>query len=301
MTANEILPLLRDIIRRNEAVSLDAFARRSTRTRFQAHRAFRDVTGETLKQYTLRLQLENAAARLVATDESILSIAFAGGFASHEVFTRAFRRYFGITPTQYRATALSSASKSQRLRHWALTRAIAPCIRFFHAPVYKSHFPRKRSIMPTLSIRRKEVEAQHILFIRRRIAPSELKATLGECFGKLFTHGAKTGLPIAGWPLCRYISTGLGLWTIEPAMPLASPAAGEGEMLAGMLPAGPVAFGIHAGPYENLPDTNAAIERWIEANGFTVGGSAWEQYVTDPGEHPNAADWRTEVYWPLAK
>jgi hypothetical protein len=23
--------------------------------------------------------------------------------------------------------------------------------------------------------------------------------------------------------------------------------------------------------------------------------------VTDPGEHPNPADWRTEVYWPLTK
>jgi len=155
--------------------------------------------------------------------------------------------------------------------------------------------------MPTLSIARKEVTPQHILYIRRRIAPSEMPQTLGECFGKLFTHGMKAGLPIAGKPLCRYVSTGQGLWTIDPAIPLSAPAASEGEMVADTLPGGVVAFGIHGGPYETLPDTNANIERWIEANGYKVAGAPWEQYVTDPGEHPDPNDWRTEVYWPLEK
>jgi AraC family transcriptional regulator len=84
-------------------------------------------------------------------------------------------------------------------------------------------------------------------------------------------------------------------------MPLAAPARGEGEMQSGELPGGDVALGIHTGPYEGLSDTHAAIERWIEANGYRVGGSPWEQYVTDPAEHPDPADWRTEVYWPLAR
>jgi len=59
-------------------------------------------------------------------------------------------------------------------------------------------------------------------------------------------------------------------------------------------------MGIHAGPYEQLPETNAAIEKWIEQNGLRVGGAPWESYVTGPGEHPNPAVWRTEVFWPLA-
>jgi effector-binding domain-containing protein len=67
------------------------------------------------------------------------------------------------------------------------------------------------------------------------------------------------------------------------------------------LPGGWVALGIHAGPYDSLPDTNAAIERWIEANGFKTAGPAWEHYVTDPAEHPDSKDWRTEVHWPLSK
>ena len=298
--SREFLLLLNHINNRlGSAVSLDAVARLSGRSRFQFHREFRRIAGETLKQFTLRLQLERAAAQLMATEDEVRAIALTNGFASHEVFVRAFRRRFGSSPTDYRKRALMNATKLQRRTHLKLTTSIGPCIRFFHRPLYKHFGPRETIAMPTLSITRREIASQHVLLIRRRVAPSEMQRTLGECFGKLFTHATKAGLPIAGWPICRYVSTGLGLWTIEPAVPLAAPAQGEGEMESGELPGGWVALGIHAGPYDQLPDTNAAIERWIEANGYKARGGAWEQYVTDPAEHPDSKDWRTEVYWPL--
>jgi AraC family transcriptional regulator len=155
--------------------------------------------------------------------------------------------------------------------------------------------------MPLQSIVRKDIAPQPVLFIRRRIAAHEVQPALAECFGKLYGYATQKGLPIAGFPLCRYVSTGVGLWTIEPGVPLAAPAPGEGEMQAGELPGGPVAFAVHTGPYDELGMSNAAVERWIEANGHRVGGAPWEWYVNDPGEHPNPADWRTEIYWPLAE
>jgi AraC family transcriptional regulator len=59
---------------------------------FHFHRAFRKVVGETPKRYTQRLRLERAAARLASGSDPVLRIAADAGFASHEVFTRAFRR-----------------------------------------------------------------------------------------------------------------------------------------------------------------------------------------------------------------
>jgi AraC family transcriptional regulator len=295
------LKLLSYINRRIDGgVSLHAVAERAGLSPFQLHREFRRTTGETLKQYTLRLQLERAAALLASSDESIRSIALKSGFASHEVFIRAFRRQFGTSPLKYRQGALKNATLAERRRHRQLTKSIGPCIRFFHCPLYKHFGPKSLHAMPTLSIVRKQIAPQHILYIRRRIAPSELPQTLGECFGKLFTHATQAGLPIAGWPICRYVSTGLGLWTIDPAVPLAAPASANGEIQADVLPGGWVALGVHAGSYDQLPDTNAAIERWIDANGYRADGPTWEHYITDPAEHPDPADWRTEVYWPLA-
>ena len=155
--------------------------------------------------------------------------------------------------------------------------------------------------MRTPTIARKELAAQPILFIQRRVAFTQVQPLMAECFPKLYGHGQKAGLAIAGQPIARYVSTGRGLWTIDCAMPLLEPAPAEGEMQAGFLAAGPVAVAVHMGEYELLPETNAAIERWIEENGLSCNGAPWESYVTDPGETPNPADWKTEVFWPLAE
>ncbi len=294
----DLLPLLRHLYtHREEDVSLKALAQRSGWSRFHFHRAFRNLAGETPKQYALRLRLERAAAMLLAGDRTVFDVALAFGFASHEVFTRAFRRHFACTPVRYRVAALAEASTSERSRHVEITDVVGPCIHLYHL---QSTYSPGRQAMPTLSIARVERVAQPILFIRRRIARSELPSMLAECFGKVYAHAQQAGLAIAGFPIALYVSMGPGLWTVEAALPLAKPASGDGEIEAGYLPGGPAAMAVHAGHYEQLPDTNAAIQRWIEANGLRVGGPPWEWYVTDPAQHPDPADWRTEVYWPLA-
>lgn len=51
---------------------------------------------------TSRLRLDRAAAVLLGGDRPILEIAHDSGFASHEVFSSAFLRRFGMTPRAYR-------------------------------------------------------------------------------------------------------------------------------------------------------------------------------------------------------
>lgn len=191
---------------------------RARRSRFQFHRLFHRAVGETLKQYALRLRLERAAARLAVGDETVLAIALSVGFASHEVFTRTFRRHFNMSPSQYRTRLLTNVPRLQRLRHLELTQAIGPCIRLFRYSPAAFNQSRRNLSMPVPSIVRKEISPQNVLFIRRRIARNELQEMLAECFGKLYTHSQKLGLPLAGFPLARYVSTARGLWTVEAAV-----------------------------------------------------------------------------------
>jgi AraC family transcriptional regulator len=299
MRNQEIPYLLQDLCRRIEgSLTLAGIAARAGKSRFHFHRDFRKRLGETPRKFIERLRLDQAAARLIGSTDSVCQIALQCGFSSHEVFTRAFRRQFGCAPRRYRKTVMSQVPRAVRAKHSALTAQIGPCIHLFHFP--PRHATRK-STMPTLSVARQQYAGQHILLIRRKISRPDLQPMLSECFGKLYGHGRKAGLPIAGWPVARYLSVGPGLWTVEAAMPLATAAKGEGDMEPGMLPAGPAVLGIHAGPYEQLPETYAAIEKWMDANGVRPGGAPWESYVTDPAQHPDPSDWKTEVYWPLAQ
>jgi AraC family transcriptional regulator len=293
-----LLQLLREMRGRlDDNLSLEELAGRSGWSRFHFHRAFRRLVGETPKQYMLRLRLERAAARLAASSDRVLAVAVATGFTSHEVFTRAFHRRFGRTPTNYRAAALADVP-AVRARHRDVVDAAGPCIGLFHLPI---HDASRRSSMPTLSIARDEIAAQPTLFVRLRPARHELAAAIAGGVGKTYAHSQKAGLAFAGQPFTRYLSTGPGVLSIEVGLPLAAAGRGDGDVEAGELPGGPVAVGIHAGPYDQLTETYAALERWIEANGFHTAGPPWESYTTDPADYPDPADWRTVVYWPISR
>ena len=155
--------------------------------------------------------------------------------------------------------------------------------------------------MPTLSIERRELQPQPALVMRCRTPRPELQAAIGNSLGGVFGHCMKVGLPLEGRPFTRYLSTGPGLWEIECGKPLAAPAPGEGAIEAATLPGGSVLVAIHGGLYDQLSETYVAMERWMDANGTRPGSAPWESYVTDPADYPNPEDWRTEIYWPLAK
>ena len=66
---------------------------------------FRKCTGKPLNRYVQERKIANAAQELLDTDRTILDIAVAYGFSGRTVFSRAFRRYTGYTPSLFRAEA----------------------------------------------------------------------------------------------------------------------------------------------------------------------------------------------------
>jgi AraC-like DNA-binding protein len=60
------------------------------------------VTGESPSAFRRRLLLERAAYRLLAEDSGVLDLAIDAGYGSHEAFTRAFTRAYGMPPREWR-------------------------------------------------------------------------------------------------------------------------------------------------------------------------------------------------------
>jgi AraC family transcriptional regulator len=65
-------------------------------------RMFRATTGMTPHRYVLKRRLERARHLLEGAELSIAEIAITCGFSSQAHLTLAFRKEFGITPTEYR-------------------------------------------------------------------------------------------------------------------------------------------------------------------------------------------------------
>ncbi|HDR7321898.1 MULTISPECIES: AraC family transcriptional regulator [Bacillus] len=66
------------------------------------HRVFQALVGDTVMEYVRKRRLARAAYQLSHTDEKVIDIAFEHGFQSHETFTRAFKKLFQMTPSEYR-------------------------------------------------------------------------------------------------------------------------------------------------------------------------------------------------------
>ena len=185
------------------------------------------------------------------------------------MFTRAFTRRYGRSPERYRAAARAVATAEARARHAEITEAAGPCLTLYHLSLANSN---RSPSMATPTIDRKELQPQPALVVRRRIARTEIAATIAEGLGKTFPYALQNGLAIAGRPFARYSDVGPGLMTIEVGTPLAAPAAGVGDIEAITLPGGPAAVAVHMGSYDTLQETYAAIERWMQQQGVRPGG-----------------------------
>jgi len=284
----------------DEDLSLDALAREAGLSAFHLHRVFSSAAGETPKEYTMRLRVGRAAVMLLTSDDSVLDVALACGFQSHEVFCRTFRRRFGITPSAYRERGFADrVDRAQARNHTALVTKVSPCVGLYHS---REGARLQRNNM-AYSITIKELSPQPVLTMRRRVNLSDLAKALAEMFGHVYAHAQRNGIALAGQPLTRYLEWGPGLCTIEAGMPVtaAGSVPAEAEVRADTLPGGPVATATHTGPYDKLSDAHAAIQQWIEAEGLRTAGAPWEVYVTDPAEYPDPKDWKTELFWPVVR
>ncbi|MEZ4773294.1 MAG: helix-turn-helix domain-containing protein [Bacteroidia bacterium] len=84
-------------------LSLEAVSQVACFSPFHFHRIFKTMTGETLNEYVTRHRLEKAASWLFHRKNiPVTEIALQNGFSSNSAFTRAFKKFYGVSPTAFR-------------------------------------------------------------------------------------------------------------------------------------------------------------------------------------------------------
>jgi len=84
-----------------EPITLRNLAEAAGYSPWHSSRIFKDMTGFNPFEYIKSLRLSRAAERLKENGVKIIDVAFDFEFDSHEGFTRAFSRQFGMTPREY--------------------------------------------------------------------------------------------------------------------------------------------------------------------------------------------------------
>ena len=87
--------------RLREPITLRELADAAGYSPWHAARLFKEATGLTPFDYIRSRRLTKAALRLRDGDERVLDVALDFVFDSHEGFTRAFSKEFGISPKRY--------------------------------------------------------------------------------------------------------------------------------------------------------------------------------------------------------
>lgn len=206
---NRVIDHVRDHLA--EELSLAALARVAAFSPFHFHRVFRATTGETLFGFIQRQRIEKAAGALLLPGRpSILAMALDHGFASPATFARAFRAYFGMSATEWRA----GGAARWRARHDHESKA--------GKQLRKPRKARGRSRPDThrtrrqegpISVQVKELPGYHVAYMRY-VGPYGAHG-IPELWGRLFTWMEPRGL-------CTPASIRLGVAYDDPAITAAA-------------------------------------------------------------------------------
>src|SRR6478609_5285322 len=83
-------------------ITLEKLAEIACFSPFHYHRVFQAMVGESVMNYVRKRRLTRAAERLFFTDEKVIDIALDVGFQYQESFNRAFKKFYDVSPKQYR-------------------------------------------------------------------------------------------------------------------------------------------------------------------------------------------------------
>lgn len=134
-----------------EPITLHELAQAAGYSPWHCAKIFKEIQGNTPFEYIRRRRLSKAAMELRDRDLKVVDVAMDFMFDSHEGFSRAFRRQFGMSPKEYKKNTppvyLFHPWPVQEYYDWLHGSAeqAAPSARGFTVHVY--HFPERRLLL----------------------------------------------------------------------------------------------------------------------------------------------------------
>ncbi len=83
---------------------------------FHFHRVFKTMTGETLNEFITRRRIEKSVLDLLHKKLSISEISHTYGFGENAAYTKAFKKYYGVSPTEFKRQNPNKFTRIRQLK-----------------------------------------------------------------------------------------------------------------------------------------------------------------------------------------
>jgi effector-binding domain-containing protein len=141
----------------------------------------------------------------------------------------------------------------------------------------------------------KEKPKQFTLVIRRRASVAELPKIIGECYMKIGKYLGELGEQPQSAPFVAYHNLDMENLDLELGFPVGKLLPGKDDMVGGEIPAGSYLTSLYKGPYSEMKGLYDEMMKWMEENGYEMGGAAYEYYLNSPGEVKDESEYLTVV------
>ena len=103
-SVNDVIAMIIDDITMNvqKNYSVEEIARTYGISKSSLHHSFKKQTGLPFKDYVNRIKIREAEYQLTVTDKTVTHISWLLGYSNVYYFCRLFKKYKGITPTEFR-------------------------------------------------------------------------------------------------------------------------------------------------------------------------------------------------------
>ena len=258
----------------DEALELKTLANEAALSDFHFHRIFKALKGEAIGGYITRLRLEATARLLRYTALTIEEIAFNIGYETPASLSKAFKKQYGISPTEYRTNK-------------------------------DTYIMKKEIINPDLALKAPKIvtlEPKNLIYVALTGAYGSLD--YGKAYEqlwavikaqKLFTKGIESICISYDDPK---ITEG-SLQRSDVCLAIHKSATPQEEVSCKTLAGGKYAVFFYQGSYENLSQVYDTAVRWVIDRQYTLREEPFfEKYLNDARRTPKEK-LKTEIYIPI--
>ena len=258
----------------DETLDLKTLANEAALSDFHFHRIFKALKGEAIGGYITRLRLEATARLLRYTALTIEEIAFNIGYETPASLSKAFKKQYGISPTEYKTNK-------------------------------DTYIMKKEIINPDLALKAPKIvtlEPKNLIYVALTGAYGSLN--YGKAYEqlwavikaqKLFTKGIESICISYDDPK---ITEG-SLQRSDVCLAIHKPATPQEEVSCKTLAGGKYTVFFYQGSYENLSQVYDTAVRWVIDHQYTLREEPFfEKYLNDARRTPKEK-LKTEIYIPI--